>query len=260
MKPAAKSSEADIEALDALCDRLEGFGCDAITEWVDGALAALVAGPRTVMPSEWLPLVFGDAWERAIADPDDLQQSLGTLMRRWNVIADQLHPQRLFDEPDQMHFLPLLSDFSPERRDELLAEGTVSIEDAADWPLTGQAWARGFLSIASRLVDDWMLPDGSSDAVLELASLVLCIEALAKADAAELQADLAIRYPAEAMDRDALVDEARFAVQDLRCFWLEHATRTAPRRVDKAPGRNDPCPCGSGKKYKKCHGAADAVH
>jgi uncharacterized protein YecA (UPF0149 family) len=21
------------------------------------------------------------------------------------------------------------------------------------------------------------------------------------------------------------------------------------------PGRNDPCPCGSGKKYKKCHGA-----
>jgi len=25
-------------------------------------------------------------------------------------------------------------------------------------------------------------------------------------------------------------------------------------RVDKKPGRNDPCPCGSGKKYKQCHG------
>jgi preprotein translocase subunit SecA len=24
-------------------------------------------------------------------------------------------------------------------------------------------------------------------------------------------------------------------------------------------GRNDPCPCGSGKKYKKCHGAAEAA-
>jgi len=23
---------------------------------------------------------------------------------------------------------------------------------------------------------------------------------------------------------------------------------------DKLPGRNDPCPCGSGKKYKKCCG------
>jgi uncharacterized protein YecA (UPF0149 family) len=27
------------------------------------------------------------------------------------------------------------------------------------------------------------------------------------------------------------------------------------RSVDKV-GRNEPCPCGSGKKYKKCHGAA----
>ncbi|MDE3013668.1 MAG: preprotein translocase subunit SecA [Gemmatimonadota bacterium] len=27
-----------------------------------------------------------------------------------------------------------------------------------------------------------------------------------------------------------------------------------PVSVDKEPGRNDPCPCGSGKKYKKCHG------
>ena len=28
----------------------------------------------------------------------------------------------------------------------------------------------------------------------------------------------------------------------------------APVRVDKKVGRNDPCPCGSGKKYKHCHG------
>jgi len=27
-----------------------------------------------------------------------------------------------------------------------------------------------------------------------------------------------------------------------------------PVRVDKKVGRNDPCPCGSGKKYKNCHG------
>jgi preprotein translocase subunit SecA len=28
-----------------------------------------------------------------------------------------------------------------------------------------------------------------------------------------------------------------------------------PVRVEPKIGRNDPCPCGSGKKYKKCHGA-----
>jgi preprotein translocase subunit SecA len=31
-----------------------------------------------------------------------------------------------------------------------------------------------------------------------------------------------------------------------------------PVRVEKKVGRNDPCPCGSGKKYKKCHGAGVA--
>ncbi len=30
--------------------------------------------------------------------------------------------------------------------------------------------------------------------------------------------------------------------------------QTAPVRVEKKVGRNDPCPCGSGKKYKHCHG------
>ena len=34
----------------------------------------------------------------------------------------------------------------------------------------------------------------------------------------------------------------------------EQKART-PIHVDKRVGRNDPCPCGSGKKYKNCHGA-----
>ncbi|MYL02335.1 MAG: hypothetical protein F4013_11765, partial [Gammaproteobacteria bacterium] len=30
------------------------------------------------------------------------------------------------------------------------------------------------------------------------------------------------------------------------------------RRARPRVGRNDPCPCGSGKKYKRCHGAISA--
>ncbi|HEX4757765.1 MAG TPA: SEC-C metal-binding domain-containing protein, partial [Terracidiphilus sp.] len=33
------------------------------------------------------------------------------------------------------------------------------------------------------------------------------------------------------------------------------ATQPTQRRTGEKVGRNDPCPCGSGKKYKKCHGA-----
>jgi uncharacterized protein YecA (UPF0149 family) len=35
----------------------------------------------------------------------------------------------------------------------------------------------------------------------------------------------------------------------------EHAKAEPYRRVDPKLGRNDPCHCGSGRKYKKCHGA-----
>ncbi|NIQ01857.1 MAG: hypothetical protein GWM98_05475, partial [Nitrospinaceae bacterium] len=34
----------------------------------------------------------------------------------------------------------------------------------------------------------------------------------------------------------------------------EGAKPATVRREEKKVGRNDPCPCGSGKKYKKCHG------
>jgi preprotein translocase subunit SecA len=34
--------------------------------------------------------------------------------------------------------------------------------------------------------------------------------------------------------------------------------KTAPVRVEQKVGRNDPCPCGSGKKYKACHGKDEA--
>ncbi len=34
--------------------------------------------------------------------------------------------------------------------------------------------------------------------------------------------------------------------------------KVAPRRVDQKVGRNDPCPCGSGKKFKKCCGAVSS--
>ncbi len=35
----------------------------------------------------------------------------------------------------------------------------------------------------------------------------------------------------------------------------QEKSRPEPVRVEKKVGRNDPCPCGSGKKYKQCHGA-----
>lgn len=53
--------------------------------------------------------------------------------------------------------------------------------------------------------------------------------------------------------RSDLTDPAQTAAaaQDTRS---KEARRQQPMVADKLPGRNDPCPCGSGKKFKNCHG------
>ena len=33
---------------------------------------------------------------------------------------------------------------------------------------------------------------------------------------------------------------------------VSNAEKVEPLKADQAPGRNDPCPCGSGRKYKRC--------
>jgi preprotein translocase subunit SecA len=38
----------------------------------------------------------------------------------------------------------------------------------------------------------------------------------------------------------------------------QEKSKPQPVKVEKRVGRNDPCPCGSGKKYKQCHGRAGA--
>ena len=42
---------------------------------------------------------------------------------------------------------------------------------------------------------------------------------------------------------------------DIQKAGEQRSDKPSPVRVENKVGRNDPCPCGSGKKYKKCHGA-----
>jgi len=43
---------------------------------------------------------------------------------------------------------------------------------------------------------------------------------------------------------------------DMQKASKERSRKKQPIRVEQKVGPNDPCPCGSGKKYKKCHGKA----
>ena len=67
----------------------------------------------------------------------------------------------------------------------------------------------------------------------------------------EAHEEPAPRRPQYTESRTDLVDsnQQTAANQDTR-----EPQKQQPIHVDKLPGRNDPCPCGSGKKFKNCHG------
>ena len=251
---ARQSTEAEIAALEQVCERLANFGADISLEWVDGYLTALLASRRVIAPSEWLPPLFGDDFERVFADPDDVQQAMAALMARWNVIASQLDVDSLLDDPETVRLSPLMVSFDDAARAEVVAAGHMTAEEADDQLQTGALWSEGFMQATDDFADDWPdldidTEDGRwfDDCFVRLLALSMSREHLAE--------HLAEHYKGETLERDQLIDEALFAVQDLRLFWLDHAPKPETRRVAPTPGRNDPCPCGSGKKFKKCHGA-----
>jgi uncharacterized protein len=226
-------------AFDRVCAQLGGFDERLGAERIDGYLSALVCGPRAVSPTEWLPKLAGDAFERAFADPDDVQRALDALMQRYDEIAVELLPERLDADPDRLRLNPMLQSLDADGR-------------AERW--SGALWSDGFLQAVRDF--DWQVPERAHE--VDRAHYDACLQAIGtlSLDDEPLGERLRVMFPGQTPDRDTLIDEACFAAQDLRLFWLDHTPKPPPLRVPKAPGRNDPCPCGSGKKYKKCCGAA----
>jgi uncharacterized protein len=248
------NNPAELRAFDTTCERLGGFDPDLSFEWIDGYLAALAAGPTLPETEVWLAAMCGDAFERAFADPADRTQALRSLKARLSVLLDQLDPEALLDDPESLRLLPLMAEITDEDRQRLVDESGLSADDAA-MVHTGGLWAQGFLDAIEAHTDVWVEPADEELAETFGASVDQITALLLPPASTEYAEHLATYHPGEPPTRDDLIDEAVFAVQTLRIYWLDNAPRPATRRVEKAPGRNDACPCGSGKKFKKCHGA-----
>ena len=253
-RPPRQSTEAELDAFDKTCERLSGFTPEISFEWVDGFLAALAASPRLPPPEEWLPALCGDTFERAFADPEDHARGLQSLLARLKVLCDQLDPAALMEAPDYLRLDPLIGEVSDEDRKALVDAGEMTAEEAQRIQ-TGGPWAQGFLDGIDAFGELWAEPPEEEAAQLfeqafdQVAVLIL----IPGGD--EWKAHIESHYPQGEPSRDDLLSEACMAVQDLRLYWVDFAPKTATRRVEATPGRNDPCPCGSGKKFKKCHGS-----
>ena len=218
----AESIALDDEELDWLAGFLESAQVPGTTmslEELDGFLAALVAGPEMVVPSEYVPEVWGTPdGEGPVFDSDEqLEYAFGLLMRHWNTIASRL-------AGDYPH-IPMV------------VKGSDNKE-----------WALGFLRGMAMRQESW-LPMFNDDDTAALLSPVMVL-----ADP-ELAAAAKEKIGAEPPNSRVYL---ALATMGLYRYWREREERVrrAPLRRARKVGRNEPCPCGSGRKYKRCCGAS----
>ena len=251
------SSAAAVDAFVATCERLGGFSDRVSAEWADGYLTALSAGPRAIDVDEWLPVMCGDAFERCFADAADAAAARASLAARARTLARHLDPEQLLDDPDTLQLSPLIWTWDEDARAQAVAAGDIGATDAHRL-VSGGTWSLGFFDAIRDFTDDWSRDIDPVD-MARYESILAQIDILAWPDDSERMAThrkaLATAARKPAPERDDLIDIACMAVQDLRVWWLDHGPKPATVHAAPKPGRNEPCHCGSGKKYKKCHGA-----
>ncbi len=231
--------ETAIAELDALLASVPE-SCDPLdVAMLDGFLAAILLHPEPIAPAAWMPLVF-DAQGRPAALPtqEAQQQAVALIMRRHDELAACIAAVEPFD--------PIVFELVDEK-DEVLT-GKAGIGALAPW-------AGGF---ANALAAFDLLQDAAEDDD-ELAGLLTGILRYLPPDP-EASAEEQEEYAREQalLDEDSPLADLDEAIDDMVDCVLAIAPITRPKRpvLREAPkvGRNEPCPCGSGKKFKACHG------
>ena len=259
-------SPEDMEALDDLLDDVR-TRYDETPQWefCDGFLTALVCSRRVISPTEYLPMLLGDGEELPVPEGAPLpllpmfqgaeQQALfmDLWRRRWDEVASCLDtPVETLDdmrtlEPDVMDVRGALQALPDGERPEIADD---------EIPSFAQVWALGFMFAVENWPDDWAPPRDREQAEW-LDNALDAIVALTEDDTGKPAVNMYEEEgaPSVSEQRVELFGEAIWAVYDLRQLWKSLGPRVETLRKAAEPGRNDPCSCGSGKKFKKCCGA-----
>lgn len=208
-------------------------------EALDGFLSALVVGPALVMPSEWNPLVWGGQPPRW-SDEKEAFEVQQLLMGHWNMCAAraQHDPEQLPDHLAPLMWLPE----DPEQDEEAMAESDLDV---------GHDWALGFFTGVMLREAEWDQWLEENEWIEEIFDLLDQLASGERIDPENLDAE-----PAKVSYRERLdiCMELPAMLADLNHHRIDAMTPRTPIRREAEPGRNEACPCGSGKKYKKCCG------
>lgn len=255
------------DEIDAILDQLRSSN-DEIPQWefCDGFLAALVCCRRSIPQAEVFDVLLGLGATQDMPGDGEFDGAFADAAQRARFV--EIWDQRLLEVTTALDAPPESLDadtaYHPEVLDMRAAMAALSAEDRAALPASAttdilpafaQVWALGFMFAIEAWPEEWTPPRDKKAAKWHDLSLQ-CIVALTEDDDGEPSVSPFSEdgLPTLSLARlDAFAD-AVWSVYDLREIWRGIGARIeTAHRVD-TPGRNDPCHCGSGKKFKKCHG------
>jgi uncharacterized protein len=238
--PSTPLTEAEISELDELLLAIPEDRDPLDVVMLDGFLAGVLLQPEPVAPGAWLPFVF-DKQGRATGIAGDTPPALRMkqlIMRRHDELAACIAAREPFD--------PIL--FAPEDAEGEALIGKAAIEALAPWAIGLMDALDVFPALLERYGDD----DRAAPALLGILRHLPF-----DPDAADEEGALLAQQRA-ALDDEVPLADLDEAIADIVASVMEIADVTRPRRpVTRQAakvGRNDPCPCGSGRKFKNCHG------
>ena len=239
----------DFDALDDELDFLREQD-EEIPQWefCEGFLAALLCMRREVPPEEYWPVLLGDEFR-----PMEHMEFVWRWRRRWQEIAtaldqpvEELDDERTY-QPEALDTRGAMLSLPPEERGD---------RDLGELPAYAQVWALGFMYAVENWPEEWAPPRDAETADMfdsSLHDIVALTEGDTGVPAFSMYAEDG--PPSVSNERMDALAAGIWAVYDLRQIARSLGPRLEPVRKEPEPGRNDLCPCGSGKKYKKCHGA-----
>ena len=264
--PQGALSNDQLEELDALLDELRTRG-DEIPQWefCDGFLTALVCTRRPIAAAEYMPMLLGDGEALEVAEGQPLPKLEVFKDEAQQARFMELFELRLAEVRAQLDAdIKSLADdvaFQPEALDTrgaiaMLPEAEQAELEGEEVPSFSQVWALGFMFVVENWADEWAAPRDKEAAQLLDAAMEFIVN-LTEDDTDEPALNLYDEAgPAStSQERVDAFGEAIWAVYDLYRLWKSMGPRQETIVKGEQPGRNDPCPCGSGKKFKKCHGA-----
>ncbi|MDM0115585.1 UPF0149 family protein [Variovorax sp. J22R133] len=238
----------DFDALDAELDAMREHD-EEVPQWefCEGFMAALICCRREILPAEYWPVLFGEF------KPAQHMEFVWRWKRRWTEIEDGLDAdvQSLDDErtyqPEVLDTRGAIASLPQEEQDAMAGEAI---------PSFAQVWAIGFMYAVENWPEDWAQPRDREAAEM-LDGALDAIVTLTEDDTGKPELSMYEENGPPTVSQKRIDDfgAAIWAVYDLRQLWKSMGPRVETVRKEPTPGRNDPCPCGSGKKYKKCHGA-----